>query len=254
MNEQCHKRFHACYTRPGISTVRRDTGNSRRCETTSDCGANFYCHDHFHICLKNTPTVTKPPVKTTRTCSADTPCPKGMLCHDIWNICYTPAQVLILPQKNKTQQCQIDSDCRPDEFCHAMATGHVVARQRRNIQKICLPQKFRQFPKSGGDPTCKTDADCGPNKCCLGNLGVCMAYKLPGEMCLIAKVSFDLGQIEYVLPTLRCICCYVVVVVVDIVGVFGMTPPPLSSKPPSKGSEKNNPPGGLNRENTVSLV
>ncbi|CAB3976743.1 Hypothetical predicted protein [Paramuricea clavata] len=189
-NEQCHKRFRVCYTRPAMSTVRRDTGNSRRCDKTSDCGTNFYCHDHFRICLEHTPAVTQAPKKTTKTCSTNTPCPKGMLCHDFWNICYTPAHVLTLPQKNKTQQCQIDSDCRPDEFCHTMVAGPMVARQRRNIKRMCLPRTFRQFPKSDGSKTCKTDADCGPNKSCLGNLGVCMAYKLPGEMCLIKKTGF----------------------------------------------------------------
>jgi hypothetical protein len=189
INEQCHKRFHACYATPGMSTVRRDTGNSRRCETASDCGPNFYCHDNFRICLKNTPTATVSPTKFDRTCSESAPCPTGSLCHDLWHICYTPAHVVVLPQKNKTQKCNVDGDCRPDEFCHAMTTGHVIARQRRNIQKMCLPRRFRQIPKSAADATCKRDADCGPNKSCLGKFGVCMAYKLPGEMCLLAKVG-----------------------------------------------------------------
>jgi ABC-type Mn2+/Zn2+ transport system permease subunit len=54
-----------------------------------------------------------------------------------------------------------------------------------------------------------------------------MAYKLPGEMCLIAKVSFDLGQnMSYLHYAVFVAIVVVIVVVVDIVGVFGMTPPP----------------------------
>ena len=198
INEQCHKRFHACYTRPGMSTVRRDAGNSRKCEKTSECGANFYCHDHFRICLEIKPTVTmvKSTTKSSKSCDANTPCPKGKLCHNLWNICYTPAQVLPLPKKNKTQQCQIDSDCAPGEYCHALPSGNVVARQKRTIEKVCLSQKLRQQPKSNQSTKCKTNADCGPNKCCLGNLGVCMPYKLPGEMCLVAKVHATVGIIR----------------------------------------------------------
>ncbi|XP_028392166.1 uncharacterized protein LOC114516786 [Dendronephthya gigantea] len=194
ITEQCHRRFHACYTRPAMSTVRRDVGGSRKCVKTSDCGQNFYCHDHFKICLKNVTTVTtvaKPKTKTTKPCGSGAPCPNGMLCHNFWNICYMPPQVVTTPPKNKTKQCQIDSDCRSGEFCYTMTIGQVVARLRRNVQSVCLPKKS---PKNKKVAACKTDADCGPNKCCLGNLGVCMAYKLPGEMCLMAK------NVDFVCP------------------------------------------------------
>lgn len=189
-NEQCHKRFHACYKRPGMSTVRRDTGNSRRCDKASDCGANFYCHDHFRICLKHTPIVTPPPTTSTQSCNANVSCPKGMICHDFWNICYTPPRVVTLQQENKTQPCLFDSDCKANEFCHSMTTGQVIGRQRRNAKRMCLPSDLRQFPKNDEDIACKTDAECGANRSCLGKLGICMAYKLPGEMCLIEKVCF----------------------------------------------------------------
>ena len=192
INEQCHGRFHSCYTRPGISTVRRNAGNSRRCETTSDCGENFYCHVHFRICLENVPAANKPSskIRKQKTCSSKTPCPKGMLCHHFWSICYIPARVVTLPKRNKTEQCQIDSDCRPNEFCHFMVTsaGHLVARQRRSIQRICLPRRFQKIKKNKEVGTCKTAADCGPSRCCLKKLGVCMGYKLPGEMCLTEEV------------------------------------------------------------------
>lgn len=210
ITEQCHKRFHACYTRPAMSTVRRDVGNSRKCVKTSDCGRDFYCHDRFQICLKNVTvtTVAKSKTKTAKPCGLNAPCPNGMLCHNFWNICYTPPQVVSIPPKNKTHQCQIDSDCRPGEFCYTMAIGQVFTRLRRNIQNVCLSRKPSTNKK---DAACKTDSDCGPNKCCLGNLGVCMAYKLPGEMCLMAKVCFveDIENISLEIYFFICkpLCC-----------------------------------------------
>ena len=187
-NEKCHKNFNVCYTRPGMLTVGKDTKNSQRCVKSSECGPNFYCHYNFRICLENPLNITNASRKTFKQCGPATPCLKGMLCHKFWNICHIPAQVLILPQKNKTLQCQIDSDCRPDEFCYTTLLDDTVTRQKRNVQRLCLSRKFQQLPKRKEAITCKTDTDCPSNKCCLKNLGVCMAYKIPGEICLTAQV------------------------------------------------------------------
>ena len=97
----------------------------------------------------------------------------------------------------------------------AARTGQVVARQRRNIQRICISGKNPQSPKSDGDKTCKTSADCGPNKCCLVNLSICMAYNLPGEMCLLGQVK----QKKFIICYMLLLFLLVVVGGIDVGGI-----------------------------------
>ena len=167
INEKCHKSFHVCYKRPGMSTSTQVTTSAGQCKDSSDCAATFVCHDHFHICIQDKQVVAK--LLSTKQCSLNFPCPK-----------------------HQSQQCQNDSDCRPYEFCGAKNLGHAVTRHETSVQKICLPLKSRQKQlKKDKVIRCKNDTDCGLNKCCLEDVGICMEYKQLGEICFTSKVRFE---------------------------------------------------------------
>lgn len=202
LNQQCHKIFHACYKRPRAPTVRRSASNSRKCTHKSQCGHNYYCHEFFRICLPGTTTnktTSNGRSNRSTTCHNDGDCRAGMMCHGLWKICFTPAQNLTV-KLNTKRGCQHDSDCPKDKYCHVMGgqVRAVIARHRRNLHSICLPRYLIQIQKSQQRPKCSTDAECGPNKCCLEKLGICSSYQLPGDMCLLKKVR-NICFVEYYL-------------------------------------------------------
>ena len=62
---------------------------------------------------------------------------------------------------------------------------------------VCIARALKDVPEdpSPFSSNCSHAADCGKGRCCLKDLGLCVGYRLPGELC-VAEVSPEIGVIN----------------------------------------------------------
>lgn len=84
------------------------------------------------------------------------------------------------------------------EFCHFLigmrsrdkSRGVEPHNDLKSAFGVCIARALKDVPK---DPSplslnCSHSADCGKGRCCLKDLGLCVGYRLPGQLC-VAEVS-----------------------------------------------------------------
>ena len=68
-------------------------------------------------------------------------------------------------------------------------------KQLKSALGVCIARALKDVPK---DPSpvslnCSHTADCGKGRCCLRDLGLCVGYRLPGQLCVAEVSSFLIG-------------------------------------------------------------
>ena len=209
-NQYCHKWFKLCLDVLTIPTVTTRTSIVRKCQNRSQCRSNEYCHPWFNMCLVNRTAIytTQQPSVERIDCNRDGDCQTDEYCHNMSHLCLQLRKAnLNTPAPSKSSyRCTSDDDCKITEFCHILLSRHRhVAREpsrpagcngnkcvrmmqhtNSKIFGICIPKEMQMVVESSRNYVlnCSNDKDCGDGMCCMRTIGVCMARRLPGELCL----------------------------------------------------------------------
>lgn len=204
-NQSCHAIFGTCVDiprmQPTIATKSRAA--IHMCNDNSECPGGQYCHDFFNMCLPNLTLYFKPtsspPVAD---CRSNTDCKNGEFCHNLSRLCLPfPTPATTDPTRKGSYACSSHADCKMTEFCHFLIgmrrrdqtrTG-AQDKTLKNALGVCIARALKEVPD---DPSpvflnCSQSSECGKGRCCLSDLGLCVGYRLPGQLCVAEEVSFS---------------------------------------------------------------
>ena len=203
-NQSCHAIFGTCVDiprmQPTIATKSRAA--IHMCNDNSECPGGQYCHDFFNMCLPNLTLYFKPtsspPVAD---CRSNIDCKNGEFCHNLSRLCLPfPTPATTDPTRKGSYACSSHADCKMTEFCHFLIgmrrrdqtrTG-AQDKTLKNALGVCIARALKEVPD---DPSpvflnCSQSSECGKGRCCLSDLGLCVGYRLPGQLC-VAEVSVE---------------------------------------------------------------
>ena len=200
-NQTCHVLFGTCVDNPRIqaTVATKSRASVQMCKENSDCPGGQYCHDFFNMCLPNLTAYFQPTSSPPRSgCGSTLDCKNGEFCHNLTGLCLpmpTPANTG--SARKGSYSCSSHADCKMTEFCHFLI-GMRRRDQPKGVQDkdlksalgVCIARALKNVPK---DPSpvslnCSQSPDCGKGRCCLKDLGLCVGYRLPGQLC-VAEVS-----------------------------------------------------------------
>lgn len=202
-NQSCHVFFGTCVDNPRVpaTVITKSRTSVPTCKENAECPVGQYCHDFFNMCLPNLTMFFEPTSSTPRTgCTSDADCEHdGDFCHNLTRLCLPmPTTATTIPPRKSSYACNSHADCNMSEFCHFL-----IGMRRKSVQPhkqlksalgVCIARALKDVPK---DPSpvslnCSHTAECGKGRCCLGDLGLCVGYRLPGQLC-VAEVSSLIG-------------------------------------------------------------
>jgi len=202
-NQTCHAFFGTCVDNPRIQTTvaTKPRASVEMCQESSDCPGGQYCHDFFNMCLPNLTSYFEPTSSSPRPgCRSSSDCRNGEFCHNLSSLCLpmpTPAKEV--STRKSSYSCSSHADCKMTEFCHFLIgmrrrdqTRGVQSKELKSAVGVCIARALKNVPK---DPSpvslnCNQSQDCGKGRCCLRDLGLCVGYRLPGQLCVAEEVSF----------------------------------------------------------------
>lgn len=204
-NQSCHVFFGTCLDNARVPATATTTSRPSvpTCKTNAECPKGQYCHDFFNICLPNLTMFFEPTSSTPRTgCTSDSDCENdGDFCHNLTRLCLPmPTNPTPTPPRKTSFSCNSHADCKMTEFCHFLigmrnqdqSRGAQPHKHLKSALGVCIARALKDVPK---DPSpvslnCSHTADCGKGRCCLRDLGLCVGYRLPGQLCVAEDVSF----------------------------------------------------------------
>lgn len=207
-NQSCHAFFGKCVDKSHVPTTvtTRPRLSVSTCKTNAECPTGQYCHDFFNICLPNLTVFFEPPSSTPRAgCTSDSDCENdGDFCHNLTRICLPiPTNATPTPPRKTSFSCSSHADCKMTEFCHFLigmrnrdqSRGVQPHKQLKSALGVCIARALKDVPKdpSPVSSNCSHTADCGKGRCCLRDLGLCVGYRLPGQLCVAEDVSFAIS-------------------------------------------------------------
>lgn len=207
-NQSCHAFFGKCVDKSHVPTTvtTRPRLSVSTCKTNAECPTGQYCHDFFNICLPNLTVFFEPPSSTPRAgCTSDSDCENdGDFCHNLTRICLPiPTNATPTPPRKTSFSCSSHADCKMTEFCHFLigmrnrdqSRGVQPHKQLKSALGVCIARALKDVPKdpSPVSSNCSHTADCGKGRCCLRDLGLCVGYRLPGQLCVAEVSSFLIG-------------------------------------------------------------
>lgn len=215
-NQSCHAFFGTCVDRPHVQPTVPVTSsaNVQMCKDNSECPGRQYCHDFFNMCLPNLTVIFEPTSSLPRPgCRSNTDCSDGEFCHNLTSLCLPmPTSVKTSSSLKSAYSCSSHADCKITEFCHFLIgmrrrdqTRGVQNKELKSALGVCIARALKDVPK---DPSpvslnCSQSPDCGKGRCCLRDLGLCVGYRLPGQLCVAQEVAFAFSC--PCLPGLTCI-------------------------------------------------
>lgn len=210
-NQSCHVFFGKCVD---IHQVQATVATKSRpsvptCEKSAECPTGQYCHEVFNMCLPNLTVFFEPTTSSPLAgCMSDSDCENdGDFCHNLTRLCLpmpTTAITNATPPRKSSYSCSSHADCKMSEFCHFLI-GMRDRDQPRDVQShkqlksalgVCIARALKDVPKDPNpvSSNCSHTAECGKGRCCLKDLGLCVGYRLPGQLC-VAEVSVCLMAI-----------------------------------------------------------
>lgn len=208
-SQSCHA-FFGCVDNPHIPATVTTAPQIRvpKCKNSTECPDGQYCHDFFNLCLPNLTiffeTTASPPRAG---CKSDSDCEnQGDFCHNLTRLCLPlPTTAITSPPRKSAYACNSHTDCKMTEFCHFLigmrsrdkSRGFGPNNNLKSALGVCIARALKDVPEdpSPFSSNCSHAADCGKGRCCLKDLGLCVGYRLPGELC-VAEVSPEIGVIN----------------------------------------------------------
>lgn len=203
-SQSCHALF-GCVDNPHIPATVTTAPQIRvpKCKNSTECPDGQYCHDFFNLCLPNLTiffeTTASPPRAG---CKSDSDCEnQGDFCHNLTRLCLPlPTTAITSPPRKSAYACNSHADCKMTEFCHFLigmrsrdkSRGFGPNNNLKSALGVCIARALKDVPEdpSPFSSNCSHAADCGKGRCCLKDLGLCVGYRLPGELCVAEDVSF----------------------------------------------------------------
>lgn len=207
-NQSCHVFFGTCVDNPHVpaTVTTKSRPSVPTCKKSAECPKGQYCHDFFNICLPNLTVFFEPTTSSPRSgCTSDSDCENdGDFCHNLTRLCLPmPTTAITTPPRKTSYSCNSHADCKMTEFCHFLigmrhqdqSRGAQPHKQLKSALGVCIARALKDVPKDPNPVSlnCSHTADCGKGRCCLRDLGLCVGYRLPGQLCVAEVGIFLMG-------------------------------------------------------------